>query len=255
MSYAKSDAPTLRAALSGRHEFDVRFGGSEEWKHFDFELKADDIGIMSQPVGSFWCSIYDSLGNPKRGANKFMSESSLIFDGGFGTLDVFAIKQLSVSSSFTYPECGMREVFKRTSEEIFQKYQYQIPIPCLQKYLDSGEIDILCPTDPNKLIDVLDPDSFRKEKVDFSAILEKHSKDVFRLAMKKVLANTSNLADIQHFIITGGTGAAWSKWIHDALAPLSKNVIDAGGDENEKLSAIYNNVRGYYMSLVKTTQI
>lgn len=252
IEYVKSDSSNLRAALSGRHQFDIRFGGSEEWRHFDFELNADDIGIMPQPVGSFWSSIFDSLGNPKRGANKFMAESSLIFDGGFGTLDVFAIKDLSISFSFTYPECGMREVFKRTSDEILQKYHHQIPIPFFQKYLDSGEIDILCPTDPNKLIDVLNPDSFRKEKVDFSAILEKHSKDVCYSAMKKVLTSTNNLEDFQHFIITGGTGAAWSEWIHAALDPLSKDVIDAVGDENEKISAIYNNVRGYYMGLLES---
>lgn len=254
IEYVKSDTATLKAALSGRHRFDVRFAGSSEWRHFDFELSADDIGVMSQPVGSFWCSVFDNMGNPKRGANQFIAESSLIFDGGFGTLDVFSIKHTSISSSFTYPECGMREVFKRTSDEILQRYQYQIPIPFFQKYLDSGEIDILCPMDPNKLVDVLDPDTFRQEKVNFTEILEKHSKDVFKSAIKKVLANTNNLADYQHFIITGGTGAAWSEWIHNSLSPLSKNVIDAVGDENEKLSAIYNDVRGYYMSLINSLQ-
>ncbi len=242
----KDDEELLINAFAGHHEFDIRFGGRTEWVHFDFTVKKNNVNVIPQPMGSFWCTIFDGTGEPVVGSNRILSENCVIFDGGFGTLDVHSIKKLSIEKSVTYPDCSMREVFKRTSDEILSTYGLKIPVPFLQKYLETGEFTYKAKTGEEE-IDILDPSTYEVKTEKLDEILLKHSEAVAITALRKVVSENGDLDDYDNFIVTGGCGEAWKNTIEKVISPLA-NVIYA--NKNEKLSSIFNNVRGYYMYLL-----
>ena len=243
----KDDVNAIVSAFAGHHVFDLRFGGRSEWTHFDFTIKKENVSVMPQPMGSFWCALFDGSGKPVAGSSKLLRENSIIFDGGFGTLDSHSIKKLSVEKSLTYPEFGMREVFTRTSDEIAEKYGIKIPVPFLQKYLESGEFTYRARTGEAE-IDILDPSTYEVRTGKIDEILQKHSRDVAIKALRTVAEGNNRFDDYDNIIVTGGCGEAWKDIIEELIAPLGKNIIYA--NRNERLSAIFNNVRGYYMFLL-----
>ena len=244
-----SDAAKLKAAFAGHHVFDIRFDGIKEWQHFDFTIDENNVLVIAQPMGSFWCSLYDAVGKPIEDRKKLAGQNTCIFDGGFGTLDIFSIKRMTIEKSTTHEDCGMRAVFKETSDEIMSKYGVDIPVPYMQKYLETGKFTHMVPTNKGVPINELDPSTFKTVEVDFTDILEKNSHKVALKSLSFLSQETQRLKEFDNLILTGGSGTAWQGYIAPIVESWGKKVIIAS--DNEGISAIFNNVRGYYMALYK----
>lgn len=242
-AYLKSDAYYLKDALAGHHSFDVRLGG-QKWQHYEFDLPEDNIRVMAQPMGSFFSAALTNEAEQLPSAKKLLSSNLLIFDAGFGTVDVYSIRNRQIESSQSFDDCGMKAVLMGTCDAIQMKYHTEIPVHAMQKYLREGHI---------KTFDrKLRTSSFKP----FDDLLEKSAEKVCDEALDRIEAMYNTLRDYDYLLVTGGTGAAWYDRIVDRYAGMESLKI-VTGSQNDTLSHIYSNVRGYYLvqagKLRKTT--
>ena len=232
-AYVKQDTELLREALSGEHEFEVKIGGNP-WRKFNFVLPEENIRVMPQPMGTLLSISTDNQGRLIPESKKYFGSKVLIFDPGFGTLDVFNISSRHVDSYETFDNLGMKRVIKETADGIFDKYKVEITIPAMQKFLQEGNIT------------TFNRKEHKTKKEPFGDILEDASKKVCEEALQQICSIYNDLIDHQYFVITGGTGAAWKDTIKDFFAGMETlTVIE--GNQNDNLPYIFSNVRGYYM--------
>lgn len=232
--YLAADEPFLKESLAGTHDFAVKIGTSD-WLEYHFTLEESKIGVIEQPKGTLLSVAVASNGNPSAGARKYFSSKLLIMDVGFGTMDIYNIANGKVATKpETIDDLSMKQVFKQTIHDIFEKYHKEITITGLQNYLQDGKIP------------VMNRKERKSAKVPFDDILEKNSKDVCLRALERICNTYDNLLEHEFLIITGGTCAAWSNYIRDFFSGMETLTILSGA-QNDDLSAIFSNVRGYYM--------
>ncbi len=232
-AYLKSDTELIKEALSGEHNFEVKVG-TRAWKQFSFTLPEENIRVMAQPMGTLLSIATDNSGRLVPDAKKYFASGMLIFDPGFGTLDIFNIRNRFIESYETFDNLGMKRVLQETVDGIFDKYKVDITIPAMQKYLQDGNV-----TTFNR--------KERKTKHEpFGDILEEASKKVCLEALGQLCTIYNDLIDHQYLVITGGTGAAWKDTIKEYFGEMETlTIID--GNQNDNLPYIFSNVRGYYM--------
>ena len=228
-----NDSDALREALTGRHHFSLRVGNSAP-REFDFSLSSEDIFIMMQPMGTFFSVVKDSRNRYVSSIKDFISKNILIFDAGFGTFDLFLIKNHAVKDSQTFSNLGMKRVFQETIDGIRKQYGVTLSVSDMQKYLETGEIK------------VFDRKNFRSSLKPYGDILREASSSICRQAIEK-MAQVYPLSEIDYLVITGGTGAAWEREIRNTFSEMDTLTILSGNQNDSSLPFIFANVRGYYM--------
>ena len=228
-----NDSDDLREALTGRHHFTLRVGNNKPVE-FDFTLSSEDISIMMQPMGTFFSVVKDSKNRYVSNIKDFISRNILIFDAGFGTFDLFLIKNHAVKDSQTFSNLGMKRVFQETIEKIKKEYGVTLSVSDMQKYLETGEVKIF------------DRKNFRSSLKPYGHLLEEASAAVCRQAVEK-MAQVYPLNEIDCLVITGGTGAAWEREIRNTFSGMDTLTILSGNRNDTSLPFIFANVRGYYM--------
>ena len=135
----------------------------------------------------------------------------------------------------TFTEFGMKQILKQTADEIFDRYNFEISIPAIQQYLESGM--------------VIKKDGRKLSKVSFDDILENASKDVCNKAIEKIMEIYNPPLEFDNMIITGGTGAAWSSYIRNSeyFKECDTVKIVSGNQGDQSLPYIFSNARGYYI--------
>lgn len=231
--YLKADKPLLMDVLVGAHKFSVKFG-SGAWESFNFSLSPTDVFVISQPKGTFFSVAILKNGRWIPDVEKYLNSNLIIFDPGFGTLDLFPIRSRVVGAGETFPDLGMRRVFQETVNAIFDKYHTEIPVHALQNYLSSGNVKIF---DRKTLSSKLQP---------FGDILEESNKKVCLEAIHRML-DVIDIQDYDYLVITGGTGSAWNSIIRESLSGLDTLTILDGNMSDTSLSCVYSNVRGYFL--------
>lgn len=232
-AYLTADAAELKDAIAGHHEFDVRVGNGD-WKHFSFDLPEANIKVMAQPMGSFFSAAFSSEAKQLPSAKKLFSSNLLIFDAGFGTVDIYSIRNRQIDSSQSFDDCGMKAVLAKTSDAIAKKYGVTIPVHTMQKNLRDGTVRVF-----NRKAKATDDKPFAE-------LLEQASKEVCQNAIERLDSAYNSLLDYDYLLITGGTGAAWQDYIMDSYAGMQHLKIITGS-MNEDLSHVFSNVRGYYL--------
>ena len=231
--YIKTDAPRLIHALAGEHHFSLKIGGAPE-QEFHTVLKKDRIGVMEQPKGTLMSV---AIGKDHRyvpGAREYLNKNILIFDAGFGTLDIYPIMNNHVGEKQTFPEFSMKQVLKDTCEMLYDRYGEEVSLIGMQKCLGDGYIRC--------------HDKFTSRKQEFGDILEEASQKICDAALER-LAQIYPLYEYDYLVITGGTGAAWNEQIREKLIGLDSLVVLNGNQNDTSLPFIFSNVRGYYMYL------
>lgn len=235
-AYLKSDTFMLQDVLSGNHNFSIKIG-DKPWVTLSFNLPIENVSVMAQPMGTLLSISTDNTGKPIAEANKYFKSNMLIMDPGFGTLDIFNLKNRMIASTETFDDLGMKRVLTETANEIFNKYHQEIKVPAMQKSLETGSIKCF---DRKARAATLQP---------FAEILETANKKVCNEALAKIDTIYNNLFDHDYLVITGGTGAAWSSYIREYYKNM-QNITIISGNQNDNLPYIFSNVRGYYMFLV-----
>ena len=57
--YLSSDARPLMEVISGKHQFDVKFG-NEEWTKYELKLLQKNVRITQQPMGAYYSFCLDN---------------------------------------------------------------------------------------------------------------------------------------------------------------------------------------------------
>jgi plasmid segregation protein ParM len=232
--YLKADKELLAEVISGRHHFSIRLGAEPEVE-FDFTVRTENIDVISQPMGTLFSVMVDNNHRFVPNAEDYFAKNLIVFDPGFGTLDIFPIRQHHVEVSETFDNLGMKRVIEETALAINEKYGQDISVPAMQKYLARG--------------------TFRYQKrengrmvtkdIEFSDILAEKNKDVCIEALQR-LEQVVPLAEYDYLIITGGTSAAWNDMIREYFSGMSTLKI-ISGNQNDTLPFAFANVRGYFM--------
>lgn len=235
-AYLKTDTVYIKEALSGHHNFSIKIG-NKSWVSLTYDLAEEDIYVMPQPMGTLLSISTDNTGKTIPDAAKYFKSSMLIFDPGFGTLDVFNIRNKMIESSETFDNLGMKRVMQETSNMILEKFNQEVPVPAMQKLLTTGEVKCFN----------------RKERKttmnNFSDLLEKASEKVCYEALQKIDNIYNNLVDHDYLVITGGTGDAWKSIITEYYSGMDSLRI-ISGNQNDMLPTIFSNVRGYYLYII-----
>lgn len=228
-----NDEPMLREVLVGHHNFSLKIG-SGNWIIYDFTLSNEDVFVMSQPRGTLFSVCVTNDGNFREDAPLYLDSSGIIFDPGFGTLDIFPIgRKGHVENGETFPDLGMRRILQETSNAIQEKYHVDVPVPFMQMYLEEGKVIYS------------DMRRFISEEYSFEEDLYEASNRICDEAMTR-LGTLFDLGQKKYMVVTGGTGAAWFDRIQDKLKSV-KTLQLIRGNVNDNLPCTYSNVRGYYM--------
>lgn len=226
------DEDELKEALAKDYNFSLKVGKGD-WIEHRFSVNIDDIEVMSQPKGTLFSVCIDKFGNFRSEAESYLTSSVLVFDPGFGTLDIFPIINGTVGHGETFSDLGMRRVLSETARKIKSKYGVNIEVPAMQKYLETG------------FVKYYDKKTFDSGEKPFGKFLDEASSEVCEEAISR-MSSALNLIDYDYLIITGGTGAAWLDQIRDKFKTMNTLTI-INGNQNDNLPFIYNNVRGYYL--------
>lgn len=174
-------------------------------------------------------------------ARKYFKSNILIFDPGFNTFDLFAIKNGMVDRYETLDTLGMKRVLQETTSVIMAKYGKDIPIQAMQKCLSDGSVTIV------------DKKTVTSQKVKLEDILDEANKKVCKEALDKTIEMFNYFSEYEYLVLTGGTGAAWNQQIRERLSGMETLQI-LSGNQNDELPYIFANVRGYYLFLINTLQ-
>jgi len=239
--YRALDTNLMIEALTGKHEFWVRVGGGD-WEHFSFELSASNIHVTSQPIGSVYSAGKLSDGSniaPDAKGKSYLTARTLVFDGGFGTLDVFPIENKVAGNARTFAGLGMKAVYEGTANDIRLSYQYEVHSHTLPRLLKEGSVRI--------------PDRRRRtvNTVDITPIFQKNLEQVFEKAMTAVEQEYDVYTGFDYLIVTGGTGAAWLPLIRERYKDLPITIV-VSNQNDPSLDLLFSNVRGYYIFRVVT---
>ena len=229
--YLKQDSKYMIGAIAGKHVFGLKIGNNEE-KRIELEIKREHVDVMEQPMGTLMSVSIDAQHRMIKEARNYFNSNVLVFDAGFGTLDIFPIINNMVKEKQTFPAFGMRQVLKKTIDAIYEAYGEEVSMIGMQKCLDTGAVRC--------------SDNFSSEDRPFDAMLEKASHDVCDEALNKI-GSIFKLSEFDYFIVTGGAGAAWNDPIHEKLKGLHALQIVNGNQNDTSLPFLFANVRGYFM--------
>ena len=235
--YMKMDTPKLTDVIAGRHRFALKVGSAPE-RMFDITVQRRNISIMEQPKGTLYSIAKDNSHRFVPESPDYFNKNLIVFDAGFGTLDIFPIRNNHVVDKQTFPEYSMREVLKQTIAGIYDAYGTDVSLIGLQKCLGDGYVKC--------------HDKFSSKNKPFGDILEASSRKVCDDAMER-LGQILPLYEYDYLVITGGTGAAWDDQIREKLKEIDGLKIVDGNQNDTDLPFMFANVRGYYMYLYDRT--
>lgn len=233
-SYLEGDSSSLRKSLSRPANFAIK-AGSGEWRTFSYEIKPKNISIIAQPVGSYYSVMIDNYGRFTKRAKDYLYDGVLILDIGFGTFDLYGIKNRQVACNESVDEIGMRKVLSTVTDMIREEYGEDIRVQAFQKNLETGYVTCV------------DEENLKSEDKSIAELLERASEEVFQEAFSRAKAITSSFRGYKHVIVTGGTGEAWYGKISRYLSGMKSIDLVPGNINDPELPFIYSNVRGYYM--------
>ena len=230
--YKDSDSGKLTKALIGTHNISIKIG-ARDWTSFKFTLNEDQIDVMEQPQGTLCSAIYKN-GTVSEDGAKILRSNSIVLDIGFGTEDIFSVRNGYKNSHQTYVDTAMKSVFDEVIRVVRENYDTDVKIFELQKYLQTGEIPCF------------DQETFKTTYVPFGDILDKANRDLCEKTIRRLMQDYGNLMDYQYLLVTGGTGESRFNQIKERLSGLSKLEVIPGNLNTPDLPFAYSNVIGYY---------
>ena len=230
-AYINDDTPLLKHVAIGTHAFSVEKG--KQKKEFEITLTEDDFDVMIQPMGTLFSIGTDDSGKLTPELNKYFSSKVLIFDGGFGTLDLFEISNKQNKSVDTNDQLGMRRVLDETRKLIKADPAagMDISIPEMQTVLENGYVI------------KKDPINRKTTKIDISEYLKQANQKVCDEAFDSI---SSYIFEADYLIMSGGTGAAWHHSFKEKLKDI-ETIQVLPGNLMTNLPYLYANARGYFM--------
>ena len=246
------DIPILVSLISGKHSFYFIPPNEKEWTPVEYNVESTTV--IEQHMGAYWSTLFREAYQKSNDFSEIAASNTLVLDGGFGTFDIYGIIGKSPQLVSTYTDFSMKEVFKRTTNEIKDKCDKLVPIPLLYKYLDDGKIRyVKFVKNSAGIIDQTDPNCLEPRSIEFSDILLNHSNEVAKKALSAIRADTNNFSAYKSVILSGGTLAAWAGIFRPYIEKFGIKVYSAGR-YCKNFGECFSIVRGYYMRLALQIQ-
>lgn len=228
-AYINEDKPILRHVMEGKHSFTVERG--KEKRHFEIEIGPGNLDIIVQPMGTFYSVSMNDKAQLTAEYKDYIKANVLIFDGGFGTLDLFVIRNKQRDSVDTNDSLGMCRVLDETRSLIRTAHGVDISIPEMQTCLREGKFM------------KKDPINKTAKMIDVAPFLKEANAKVCDEAFESI---SNYIFDTDYLIMTGGTGAAWYHEFNERLKGVGTIKV-LSGNMQSNLPYIYANARGYFM--------
>lgn len=232
-AFLTEDEEYIRYAFEGEHIYKLSYG--TETKRFHFTIRHENVDVMKQPMGTFYSVAFNGEGKmTPTGASLFRADT-VIFDGGFGTLDKFILMNGGRQSvSDTNPQLGMKRVLEEARNMIKQDTGVTISIPGMQNCLRNGTFE------------KIDHIRFEVKEFPIQKYIERADEMVMREAMDYI---KNDVIKARYLIMSGGTGAAWfdkfAQWVGKGMGG---RCMVLRGNAGTDISNVYANARGYYMA-------
>ena len=241
-AYLEEDRKYLVSAFSGTHKFAIKTAADKRYRDIELTISKKNISVMSQPEGTLMNLATDNHARSLPRAKQLFQSNILIFDAGFGTLDLFDILHRTINSRETSSEFGMREVLSRTSQRIRRETGVIIRPSAMQNSLESGTVMV------KKRVGL----TVSSQAVSIEEWLYDASKQVCEEAVAKIMNMYSGLFQYDYLVLTGGTCTAWEHYIREYFAAVEGLSVIMGNENCPDVDLIFCNARGYYMYLIKT---
>lgn len=237
-AYLTEDSIYMRRAMEGHHKFTLKRGNTT--KNFDLVIDSKQIDIIIQPMGTVASIGTDETGKNQSKIGQYLRSKILVFDGGFGTLDTFYIRDGEVEAKNTDDTLGMRRVLDEARQAILKEHMIKatISIPEMQECLNTGKYSYT------------DRISFQTTELDITPYISAANTKVREEAFNSC---RDIFPDIDYLVMTGGAGAAWCQFFIDKLKN-AKHIKVIPGNSQSGLPYIYANARGYYMARLGSTR-
>lgn len=233
--YKKNDEEDLKAVFVGTHEFAIKVGKSE-WVPFSFELKENDVYVMDQPMGGLISATITDSGKASADSKRILSSNVIIFDIGFGTADIYEMKNGRIINKNTFDDLAMKRVFKETAEVIDDQYKKKLSTIQMQEVLEKGTFSVFDRRKRTATVGEIAP------------VLEECSKKVCEELLNTIL-DMCDINDYAYILLDGGTAAAWYSYITEFFAGMKETLSIISASKDDTISPVFANVRGYYMYL------
>lgn len=229
-----SDTEELKSVLAGEHTFSLKVGNND-WKVFSFFIEPSEIEVMSQPKGAFYSALINKDNSFLPDAVAISRSNVLVFDPGFGTLDLFPIiTGGNVGHGETFNNLGMKRVFQEVAQSLLDKESVELSLTSIQKVLEDGYVS------------KYDRKAHKSTQIDLAPYVNEACTNVCSEALEK-MENAFDLGEYKYLILSGGTSEAWEPFIRELYKDVtSLQIINA--NRASKDSLIYSNVRGFYIS-------
>lgn len=235
--YRELDTEAITEALAGDYDFDLKVGKAP-FRHFHFTVFKENVFVMDQPMGSLFSAITDNDGLQGQAGLQVLKSSTIVFDPGFKTLDIYDISGGMFKGSNTFDNLGMHEVFLRTIQSVKSRCSTNMTVLGMQEALRRGYITSF------------DRRKMETKRIAFDADLENSSRAVCEEALKKVVSLYNYLQNHDNLIVTGGTGDAWYPMVRDYFRNMESLHIIRANCNDISIPNVYSNVRGYYYRLI-----
>jgi plasmid segregation protein ParM len=198
---------------------------------------------MPQPMGTLISIATNKDGTTHKSAKDYFSKKMLIFDAGYGTLDVFYLNKhtLDAPKCKTFSHYGMLAVMQECVKILKEApYEKEISLTALQQVLEDGSFR-----------GKFDRKTRSSGILDFAPILKEANEKIAREALNTIDEVYNCLTDEDYLVVTGGTGIAWLPFIKEYYGNIEGLTILIGS-QGDDLPEIFANVRGYYFNLLNS---
>ena len=219
--------------LSGYHEFEIQLGRSEKWIPISFVIKKENIDVLSQPFGTL---LSIALNRQGKVIDKELLEQkrSLIFDGGFGTIDTFVLQSGRVGKCLTWKTRAMKSIYEKLIKICLDQIDRKIGLHQINRFLSLPK----------------EERSIKSGVVTwhFDADLNNLIKDMAKENITELLTSYDTFNDIDILIMTGGTSKVLYPYFVVGITNLEIKIAELKDAENpeENFNCVYANAVGFF---------
>lgn len=226
------DKDEVKELLLHPYDFTLQVGNNKP-KRYTFTPASVDI--MEQPQGTLFGVMHNSKGEVIKERAKLLKTTTVIYDIGFGTEDIYSVRGNTNNFHETYSDTSMRAVFESVLDEINSDLPTPMQVFELQKYLDSG------------IITYFDRNLPGHREIQITDLINKHNSRLNTKSLNRLMRLCDDFVDTDTLVVTGGTGESRFEGIKDYFKNMKIEVL-AGNENDPELPFTLSNVLGYYMN-------
>lgn len=221
--------------LKGHHNFEIKIGNND-WKEIDFSIKEENIYVISQPFGTL-LSLASDIKGKIINESLLQSGRTLLYDGGFGTIDDFLIENGAIVNSNTDDSLAMKSVFEEIKEEINEQTNENIQVHKLNYYMKQKDERFIWYKG--------------NQKFNIDPVVQKSVCNFAQDNIEILESRYRGFNNVDCIVMTGGTGKAFYPYFKMYIPKeIILAEVENSEDPNEDFDCVYANSVGFFKFVV-----